>query len=721
MKTSHKSPTRRTHSKPTLLVSALIGAFTIMGQAQAQNLYNGAGAVDADTSWSAGVKDNGDTNIINQPPAAWQSSTGTQVLNFPTGLSIGSAATGQFDLGVPADTPFALVAPSPTLSGGKTGHLQVGEQTGTGTFNIKLEALSAPAAPAFTPRGQIATNNASIGVGSGATGTMNLLGGGKSSSAADIPPWAVFAQSAALTVGDSGTGSLNIKGAGLALMSGKFTVGTGTTGNGKVDVLGGGKLGTFLIDALTAGKMTQVGTAGGTGVITVEPTDTLRNRAMFHTGIIVGNGGTGTLDVLQGGKALASNGFFQTSCTAQTPSLLIGEQPGYSGVVRAIGAGTELLVSGKQGAAFGSPAMVGTSSVGSVHIGDTGTLVAGDQGSVQVGIHAISVDMTTFDLTTQSASGLGTINIDGHGALVYGSDTTAIPTGSVKTGQILLNAADSQIRFNITDSLTFDQAVSGPGQLVQQSGTTTLSNQLAAPPDLSDTTKWDMTSSGCAPATTPVQADQSAFTGTVVVNGGALVMPTTNILPSQTATNISGGRLTMGNTSQRLGAVTMTGGILDLSGGLSTDVATATSWTGTGGTVILDTILDEQNGNISDKIYITGAVTGTTKLQINVTGGTGALTTGDGIQLVVGDQANAASHFELASVVSNNGYDYSLKQVGNNWYLQSALAPVTPPPPPPAPAPSTATPVPANTPGGLLGLGALMAAVAGFALRRRRA
>ena len=118
---------------------------------------------------------------------------------------------------------------------------------------------------------------------------------------------------------------------------------------------------------------------------------------------------------------------------------------------------------------------------------------------------------------------------------------------------------------------------------------------------------------------------------------------------------------------------------------------------------------------------VPAVLTGTTKLQINVTGGTGALTTGDGIQLVVGDQANAASHFELASVVSNNGYDYSLKQVGNNWYLQSALAPVTPPPPPPAPAPSTATPVPANTPGGLLGLGALMAAVAGFALRRRRA
>jgi outer membrane autotransporter protein len=97
-------------------------------------------------------------------------------------------------------------------------------------------------------------------------------------------------------------------------------------------------------------------------------------------------------------------------------------------------------------------------------------------------------------------------------------------------------------------------------------------------------------------------------------------------------------------------------------------------------------------------------------LQISNVGGTGALTTGNGI-LVVEDHSGTsmASSFALDAPVYNNGYAYTLQQQSDgHWYLvsQSSL-------PPPGTQAIPALPVSM-----LAALSGVMASVAGY--RRRR-
>ncbi|MHC5308456.1 autotransporter outer membrane beta-barrel domain-containing protein, partial [Bartonella sp. LJL80] len=102
----------------------------------------------------------------------------------------------------------------------------------------------------------------------------------------------------------------------------------------------------------------------------------------------------------------------------------------------------------------------------------------------------------------------------------------------------------------------------------------------------------------------------------------------------------------------------------------------------------------------TDFLHITGNATGTTGVQVVNRGGLGALTTGDGIQLIKVDGTSSADNFSLKSDYSFEGqaavvggaYAYSL-YAGNkagdfagDWYLRSLyVKPVEPPQPPVGP------------------------------------
>ncbi|WP_291484198.1 autotransporter outer membrane beta-barrel domain-containing protein, partial [Acidovorax sp.] len=237
-------------------------------------------------------------------------------------------------------------------------------------------------------------------------------------------------------------------------------------------------------------------------------------------------------------------------------------------------------------------------------------------------------------------------------------------------------------RFNHTSSISFNLPLAGSGTVVQQAGTTTISPTLAGLPAL-DPALWqyDTVAPCVPPVATSYPTDQSAFAGSLAVQGGTLVLPTTNILPSLTATGITGGTLMQGGTTQNLGAVTQSGGVLQLTGGSvpgATDTANATAWSGSGGTVLLDTVLGT-DGSPSDKLRITGPISGTTVLQISNLGGAGAATTGNGILVVDAASASGSGTFTLAGgTLVQGGFVYSLvKAADGNWYLQS-----TPVPPP---------------------------------------
>jgi len=106
---------------------------------------------------------------------------------------------------------------------------------------------------------------------------------------------------------------------------------------------------------------------------------------------------------------------------------------------------------------------------------------------------------------------------------------------------------------------------------------------------------------------------------------------------------------------------------------------TAANYAGGNGVVALNTYL-AGDGSPSDRLVIDGgAATGATGLRIRNTGGPGALTTGDGINVVaaINGATTAPGAFRLAAPVQSGAYEYLLYRGGGadpeGYYLRSAL------------------------------------------------
>lgn len=750
--------------KPTLICKSLMLVFTMTCVAQTQaapNYWQGPGQVTDDAGWSLGLVDGGGANVINlsSPAAPWNASSTNESFDTPHGLYVGHGAGGIFDISVNADVSAFFLGigssadpdmPALTVNDPL---FRIGDAGGAGTLTIDL---STPPTDPGSARLQIHSVGLGVGLGAGSSGFVDVLGAGKSPTdlGYNSPSAVVFGfPEKNIVFGQlGGEGRVKVEGAGLVFQTGAsnnssspdllkyFAVGDGAAGVGSVDILGNGKLASgspVYSDTSQVGALLPfsfIGKDAGLGTVTVEPTASgFANRANFYSGLAVGaKGGNGALTVLEGGKSLVTNGSAFTgtagSCQVTDPvqrplapaPLLISADSSATGLVRATGSGTQLLVAGKSNTQYNSTNadLIQEHSIGKVQIGSGGTLVTAVDATVQVGVSRLYQQSSSgggdqyFTQTFQG--GLGPVNVVGTGSVVYGSETaTAVAPGKIEASQINLGAATAQLRFNHTGNLNFNLPLSGNGQLVQQAGTTVISPTLAGLPAL-DPAVWAFdTQAPCVPAVAAsYPADQSGFAGGLDVRGGILQLPATNVLPALTSTKITGGTLAQGSTNQNLGAVTQTGGVLQLTGGSApgaADTANASTWAGGGGTVQLDTVL-AGDGSASDKLHIAGAISGTTLLQISNLGGAGAQTTGNGILVVQADSANAASSFALASPVIVGGFQYQLKQVGNNWYLVST---------PYVGPPIVPTPVPAMSWLGLLGLGGLLAAFSSRLLRRR--
>jgi autotransporter family porin len=128
-----------------------------------------------------------------------------------------------------------------------------------------------------------------------------------------------------------------------------------------------------------------------------------------------------------------------------------------------------------------------------------------------------------------------------------------------------------------------------------------------------------------------------------------------------------------------------------------------------GGTIVMNAKLDDGANPATDLLVIEGDTSGTAALDIQNFNGVGALTVGDGIQ-VVQVNGNSDAVFTLANPVIADTFEYELVKVGNHWYLQSSQGN------PPDPTPTIA--VPSLTSAGLVLLIGLLGALA-FTARRR--
>ena len=185
----------------------------------------------------------------------------------------------------------------------------------------------------------------------------------------------------------------------------------------------------------------------------------------------------------------------------------------------------------------------------------------------------------------------------------------------------------------------------------------------------------------------------SKYSGATQVAGGTLRAGAADALSSASAFTVaSGATLDLAGHNQTLASVS-NGGTVSLVGAAPGATQTvAGPGVGHSGTLRLGTALGG-SASVSDRLVLDGATavaSGTTNLQIANLGGLGALTTGNGIEVIsaINGATTTAqttkSAFALAAGhVDAGAYEYRLHAAdangaGENWYLRSSIA-VTPP------------------------------------------
>ncbi|MGY0556433.1 autotransporter domain-containing protein [Lysobacter sp. A421] len=372
---------------------------------------------------------------------------------------------------------------------------------------------------------------------------------------APADPWNV---AGTISVGDTNVGTLNIEGGGTVSSGGAF-VGRHAGSDGTVKVTGVGSTWTnssaFIVGAAGSGTMTveQGGRVrnpgfvmigqwpGSTGTLTVTgPGSIWTSLDQF----MVGGAGSGTLNVLDGGKVESRTGFIGTE--------LAGGSATVSGV------GSSWINSGQL--------QVGSVGQGSLTIADGGTVsnIVGYLGLGGDSVGTVTVTgagsiWTNLDNLYLGHVGTGTLTIEKRGQVVSPSITMGTAAGATST-------------LNLNGDSTSGRGVLSTGQIMKGPGNATLdfnggiaqamenqSDYLSGFSTLAvgaegawfDTAGFNIGvgtgfSSALASSfnkqgagTLTLSGDSSAFSGSTTVRGGSLVV--TNQLASDRAT-VSNGR-----------------------------------------------------------------------------------------------------------------------------------------------------------------------------------
>ena len=244
---------------------------------------------------------------------------------------------------------------------------------------------------------------------------------------------------------------------------------------------------------------------------------------------------------------------------------------------------------------------------------------------------------------------------------------------------VAFGAGAGTLNFNHTSSdYVFAPAISGPGTVNVFAGTTIL---------------------------TAV----NTYSGATNVNGGVLQAGAPNTFsPNSAVTVANGGTLDLNGFNQTLLNLTNAGFVNMGTGTAPGTVLTTSSYTGSGGTIAMNTFLGA-DGSPSDRLVINGGTaTGTTGLLIHNAAGPGLETTANGILVVnaISGATTAPGAFTLDNPELRAGaFDYRLFQGGlngsdpNDWFLRSSFitgpGPVEPigPSPPPTPLPPGTWPI----------------------------
>ena len=261
-----------------------------------------------------------------------------------------------------------------------------------------------------------------------------------------------------------------------------------------------------------------------------------------------------------------------------------------------------------------------------------------------------------------NAGAIGTLNIGaGAGSPAAAPGTLNAPSvafGGVGTGTGTIN-------FNHTSAdYVFAPAISGGGTVNVLAGTTILTGA-------------------------------NTYFGATNVDAGTLRAGAPNTFSSSATTTVaSGGTLDLNGFGQTISVLT-NAGLVNMGTGTAPGTSLfVTNYTGTGGTIAMNTFLGG-DGSPSDTLVTRLTATGNTLLRITNAGGPGAETVADGIRVVRAARGTTdPGAFTLAGEVRGGAFDYDLFRGGldpsnspNDWFLRSTFIvgppePIVPPEPP---------------------------------------
>ncbi len=436
----------------------------------------------------------------------------------------------------------------------------------------------------------------------------------------------------------------------------------------------------------------QIGNGGASVSITG---NILNNTALFfnRTGTLTYNGaisGNGTMTKLGAGTVIfTNNNTFTGGTTLSAGTLQIGNGGTTGSIAGNILDNAALafdrkdnitvanLISGNGSLTTFGPGIL-TLTADNTYSGHTtvsaGTLQIGNGGTTgTVAGHILNNATLTFNrsddvIFTNLISGTGTLTKLGAGTLTLTADNTysglttisagtleigngrtvARSSGSV-VGNILDNAA---LVFNRTDDITYRSIISGTGSITQQGDgdlLLTAANTYTGP---------TFVRGGILQVNGSINSDTTVDAGGILAGTGTIFGNVQNH-----------GLITPGNPDPTFGALTIAG-----------------NYVGTGGQLVIRGAFGASNSPTDQLIISHGNASGDTAVSLVNVGGTGALTTGSGIPIIVTKNGGttSADAFTLAGgsfVVGN--FTYALVQGANdNWFLSSAPeSPEIEPPP----------------------------------------
>jgi autotransporter-associated beta strand protein len=489
----------------------------------------------------------------------------------------------------------------------------------------------------------------SVGLGSGATGVMDVTGG-----SATTGSWIVLGRNGA------GNGSLNVTGGSITSNSNNIALNWANTA-GSISILNvGGGAGAASVTGVSSASnyfdVSQSNTVGTTGVANL-----LTNGTLTVAKVQSGNGGSTALFNFNGGtlKATAANAGVNFMNSANLDAVTV-----YGNGGNIDNNGTNITIGRPLGAASGNGvSSVAVSDGGSGYIGAPLVKFSGGTGNTATGYAVMADDGSgngTYKVASIVITSPGTYSVDPTTVTLSGGGaSTAATIGAITTG---VNNTSGGMTFNGAGTTTLSAANTYSGQTLIGAGTLALGHVAALQNSTLNYNNQGGTLSFGALTSSTFGGLSGAQNLTLSNNSSAAVALTVGNNNSSTTYSgaLSGngslakngtGTLTLTGANTYAGATTISSGTLKLGDGASLNGSVTGNITNNAALVFANPNAQTYGGNIggAGSVAVTGNGTLTLTGVNNYTGGT---TIGAGIlQLGDGSTVNGV----IAGNVSNGG------------------------------------------------------------------